>query len=207
MTITAVRTPGVRGVTIIRTDPLPAAGPAVQQAARTARFLGAITLLVVRVEVDDIFFTDVATSQVHTFGFDTTSNPVENGSIITDHVRRLPETLEIDGLIVDTPLGFPPTPIQLSRATKNFTKLLGFAKQRQPVLVATSLQIYESMLITRIVASRGVDSGSSIPVSISFREIKVAQELASISSISEAAAELGILPPTSAGPAATTPLS
>ena len=200
MSVTGSQTPGVRSVTIIRTDPLPAAGAAAEQAARGARFLAAVGLLVVRNDnLPDLLFTDVSTAQNHVFEFQATMNPVQSGATITDHVRQLPVTLSIDGLLVDTPLGFPPTPIQLSRASKNFTKLLEFARQRQPVLVATSLQIYESMLITRVTVSRDVDSGSSIPVQIDFREIQIAQQLVGLPAVAESAGAAGAIPPTNSG--------
>ena len=200
MSITAGKVPKVRSVTIIRSDPLPGAGAAVQQAARAARFVAAIGLLVVRRETPDLLFTDVSTSQTHSYEFSATTNPIQDGATVTDHVRRMPEALDVDGLIVDTPLGIlPPTPIFASRASNNFQKLLAFAQERQPVVVATSLRIYENMLITRVVAARGVDSGSSIPVSISFREIRIAQALVELPAVAEAAAAVGAIPPTQAG--------
>ena len=199
MTITTSTAPGVKSVTIIRTDPLPKAGAAVQQAARQARFLAAISLLVLRRETPDVHFFDATTSQTHTFEYEATTNPVQDGASVTDHVRRMPIELTVDGLIVDTPFGFPPVPIQQSRATRNFQKLLGFANMREPVLVATSLQIYESMIITRIVAPRDVESGSSIPIAISFREIRIAASLVELPAIAEAAGASGALPPTNAG--------
>ena len=200
MSVTAGKVPKVRGVTIIRGNPLIAGPAAAQQAARAARFVTAIGLLVIRRETPDLLFTDVSTQQTHTYEFQPTTNPIQDGGTVTDHVRRMPESLDVDGLIVDTPLGFAPiTPIFAARASNNFQKLLGFAQAREPVTVATSLRIYESMIITRVVASRDVNSGSSIPVSISFREIRVAQALIELPGVAEAAAAVGFLPPTEAG--------
>jgi len=199
MTISQQKTPQVRSVTIIRSDPLPAAGAAIQQAARATRFIAAIGLLLVRVETPDLFFADAATSQTHTYEFDATENPIQDGGEVTDHVRRRPEIFEFEGVIVDTPLGLPAPPIQASRATNNFQKLLSFAQERRPVLVATSLRVYESMLIRRIVASRDAESGSSIPIQVLFREIRIAQQLVQIPAVAEAAAALGMFPPTNGG--------
>lgn len=199
MTITQQKTPQVRSVTIIRSDPLPAAGAAIQQAARATRFIAAIGLLLVRVETPDLFFADAATSQTHTYEFEPTFNPIQDGGEVTDHIRRKPEIFTFEGVIVDTPFGLPAVPIQAARATNNFQKLLSFAQERRPVLVATSMRIYESMAITRIVAARDPESGSSIPIQVSFREIRIAQQLVQIPAVAEGAAALGFLPPTNGG--------
>ena len=209
MSISAGKVPKVRSVTIIRGLPLIGGPAAAQDAARLARFTAAIGLLIVRSDVaSDVMFTDVSTAQTHTYEFAATANPIQDGSTVTDHVRRMPEALDVEGLITDTPIGILSTPIFAGRAVNNFNRLLAFAQERQPVLVATSLRIYENMIITRVVATRGVDSGSSIPVSISFREIRVAQALVELPGVAAAAAAVGFLPPVQTGqqsPLSTTP--
>lgn len=199
MTISNNRGPGIRSVTIIRSDPLPQAGAAIQQAARATRFIAALGLLLVRVETPDLFFADAATSQVHTYEFDVTSNPIQDGGVVTDHVRRRPEMFEFEGIITDTPLGLPPVLIQQSRAIGNFQKLLSFAQERRQLLIATSLQIYDSMVITRIVVPRNADTGGAIPIQIVAKEVRIAQALVRVPAVAAAAAALGAIGPTNGG--------
>ncbi|WP_114987715.1 phage baseplate protein [Pragia fontium] len=40
---------------------------------------------------------DVVTSESHTWTADVTTNPVETGAVITDHVQLKPDSLEISG--------------------------------------------------------------------------------------------------------------
>ena len=47
---------------------------------------------------------DASISETHTDESDVTEHPVEDGSNITDHVRLLPNTFEMSGMITNTPL-------------------------------------------------------------------------------------------------------
>lgn len=196
--VTKGPSPSIRSVTIIRQDALPDAGPAVQSALRLARFTSSVAVLVTPLPTPDKFFTDVTTSQSHNFEWVATQNPVENGTTITDHVRRLPDVLTIEGLIVDTPL-FPPVPIFTNRAQKEFQKLLSFADAREPVFVATSLRIYPDMIITRIGVSRDSSTGGAVPVSLTLQEIQISSANTVQALIDEAAAAAGALPVTNGG--------
>ena len=190
--------PSIKSITIIRQDALPDAGPAVQSALRLARFAQSVALLVTPQPTPDKFFADITTSQTHQFEWDWTDNPVENGATITDHVRRIPAVLDVEGLIVDTPL-FPPTPFTANRAQANWQKLLSFANERNLVFVATSLRIYPNMGIMSLTVSRDVTSGGSIPVSISLKEIFISSTTTAQNKLDEAAAAAGALPITNGG--------
>lgn len=196
--------PSIKSVTIIRQDALPAAGPAVQSSLRLARFAQSVALLVTPSPVPDKFFTDVTTNQSHDLKWVMTKSPIENGSTITDHVRKVPDVLSITGIISDTPL-FPPSPIVANRAQREFQKLLSFAEAREPVFVATSLKIYPNMIITSIGASRDADSGGAIPVSIMMEEIQISSARTTQKLIDEAAAAAGALPVTNGGTQALIP--
>lgn len=196
--VTSGPSPGIKSVTIIRQDALPDAGPAVQSALRLARFTQSVALLVTPSPTPDKFFTDVTMSQQHTFEWAVTSNPVENGSTITDHVRKVNSPLNFDGIITDTPL-FPPSPIFANRAQKEFQKLLSFAEAREPVFVATSLKIYPDMIISRIGVTRDGSTGGAIPVSITLTPITISSSNTTVALLDELAAAVGALPITNGG--------
>lgn len=190
--------PSIKSVTIIRQDVLSGAGAGIQAAERLARFLQSVALLMIPAPSPDKSYMDVTTSQTHTFELDATENPVQNGTTITDHSRRLPDEFSCECLLVDTPL-FPPTPIQLGRANRNWEQLFGFFKAREPVFIATSIRVYPSMLLRRLVVTRETDSGSAIAVSILAREIRIAQSLVAIPLVDDGAAVAGASPATNLG--------
>lgn len=197
-TITTSEAPTVKSVTIIRQDVIAAAGQAALVAARQARFLASVALLLSPTGSGDKWRADASERQSHTFEFVPTEHPVESGSIITDHVRRLPELLSFQGWITDTPY-WPFVPIQASRALKEFDKLLAFGQERLPVFVATSLRVYESMLIRRIMVDRDASTGGAIPVQVDLQEIRIASLPVNVPLISDSAQEAGGLPTISGG--------
>lgn len=200
------QTPSIKSVTIIRQDPLPNAGPGVQALARQNRFLQSVAVLVTDVSTPDKFKADVSESQTHDFGMAVTANPVENGSFITDHVRRLQNVLSFSGLITDTPLTLIPVPIQANRAHREWTKLLAIFNEREPVFVATSLRVYPSMIIEQLTVHRTPDSGGSIPISMTLREIQIASLATNIPLTDQGAAGAGALPLDSGGTLAAVPI-
>ena len=192
------QTPSIKSVTIIRQDVLPNACPGVQAAARQARFLQSVALLLTPLLTPDKAYADVTEAQQHTFEWDATENPIQNGSTITDHVRRLPDTFDAVCVFTDTPF-FPPSPIQLNRAHREWTKLLSFAEAREPVFIATSLRIYPSMIIRRLSVARDATTGAVIRVAILAREIRVASSLLEVPLTDGDVAALGAAPITDGG--------
>lgn len=192
---------GPTSVTIIRTDPLSSLPPGLSTAERVARFSKAIALLTV---VDpfsknpDKWRADVATGQRHAERYVATQHPVEQGVDITDHVRRLPDTFDFTGLIVDTP--FIPfgiagaTPLQGNRAQQQLQRLRDLADEREPLFIATSTKIYESMILLFVGWVRMPDSGSSIPVTIKAQQVQIRSDVVGDKLVEETVAELGARP-------------
>jgi len=138
---------------------------------------------------------------------DVTSNPVENGSFITDHVRKKQDVLSVSGKITDTVLApIPPIPFQFNRAHREWTKFLSFFLAREPVFVATSVRVMSSAIIEKVRLSRTPDSGGCLPIQIQIREIQIASLLATVPLIDEAAAAAGGLPLDSGGTQAAAPI-
>lgn len=51
---------------------------------------------------------DAAISENHRYNSLVTANPIEDGSVISDHIVNLPITLDMEGRLTDTPFGFLP---------------------------------------------------------------------------------------------------
>ncbi len=70
---------------------------------------------------------DAVISENHRYNSLVTANPIENGSIVSDHVVNLPIILEMEGRFTDTPFGFLSTLIA-SSAVGALTTGLGAAQ-------------------------------------------------------------------------------
>lgn len=58
------------------------------------------------VEIGDIWI-DVSIHETHGVGAEVTDHPVESGSNIVDHIRPLPRTFSLEGLITNHPIELP----------------------------------------------------------------------------------------------------
>ncbi len=197
---------GPTSVTIIRTDPLSSLPAGLSTQERISRFVKAVSLVT---QPDpnnlnpDKWRADVAKTQKHVERYVATKHPVEQGVDITDHVRRLSDTFSFTGLIVDTPfIPFSPigaVPLQLNRAQQQLTRLRAFADEREPLFVATSTKVYESLILTMVSWDRTKESGSAIPISIKGEEVRIRADVVGDVLVEEAAAELGARPLTDGG--------
>lgn len=127
-----------------------------------------------------------------------TEHPVEQGADVTDHIRRSPETLEINGVVSNTPLvvlgrlNAERTSVVLDRARADavalsvpggdvrtraedaYNFLKGIKDQGRTVKVITTLRIYKNMAIRGIVVSRDKDTRNILDVRLSLKEIVIA---------------------------------
>ena len=101
---------------------------------------------------------DAFVKESHTFSAEITEHPVENGSVMADHVINKPFSLSIDGIISNTPM----TLVGLTAfdsavrffegesnntVTKAFEVIENLFAQRTPISIATSLKIYPDMVL------------------------------------------------------------
>jgi len=131
---------------------------------------------------------DCSVSETHNHEVDVTSHPVEDGADVSDHIRKLPVGLEINGLVTNTPVIFlaslqAPSPIwgDLKRTTDRvdaaYEKLQEIMDNGEMVDVVTSLKLYENMAITSLSVVRDVDRGNVLDCTMSLREIILAKKL------------------------------
>lgn len=129
---------------------------------------------------------DATLSEVHTSEADVTEHPVEEGANITDHIRRLPEAVEINGIVSNTPIVFlasltaesplenDVTPVT-DRAGAAYDELIRIKDQGELVTVVTTLRDYENMALTSVVVNRDAQSGNVMNAQLSLREIIIAK--------------------------------
>lgn len=123
---------------------------------------------------------DCTISEQHSGEMEVTDHPVESGTNITDHVRRKPETLTVEGIVTDTPILSESErnaagPVRKGEATRSkaaFLALRALRDSGQPVTVVTPLNTYDSMVMTSLVFPRDAETGEAIKFTAQFKEIR-----------------------------------
>jgi len=132
---------------------------------------------------------DCSLSETHSAEAEVTDHPVENGSVMSDHIRALPETVEINGMVTNTPLVYlasllAKSPVQPStiptfdRVNAAYLKLNELKNSGTLIDVVTSLRGYTDMAITSIVIVRDATTGNVLNCTVSLREVVTATSLA-----------------------------
>ena len=127
-------------------------------------------------------------SEKNSLKFRVSDHPLQDGSTISDHVHQEMQVCTIDGMFTNHPMRkleevnevkfkdeyatSEVKPTVSNTALANFEKLKLLAKQRKPVRLVCSLEIYPKMVITGIDYDRDSKSGSSIRFTITLRELK-----------------------------------
>lgn len=127
-------------------------------------------------------------SEKHSLKFRVSDHPLQDGSTISDHVHQEMQECTVEGMFTNHPLRkleevnevkfkdeyatIDVKPTVSNTALANFEKLKLLAKQRKPVRLVCSLEIYPKMVITGIDYDRDSKSGSSIRFTMTLRELK-----------------------------------
>jgi len=114
---------------------------------------------------------DLVLSENHNFNAKVTSHPIEDGSEISDHIENELENGTINGLISNFSLNT--AIITSNRAQDVFEALVALWKEKTTVTITTVLRVYENVVITSMPFMRDASQGDSLPISISFRKLRI----------------------------------
>ena len=119
---------------------------------------------------------DAVISEDHIYNSRVTSYPVEDGKIISDHIINEPETLQISGMVSDTPLSFitpfsNPFSVANSPSVNAFQRLVEIHNRRELITVITGIKVYENMAITALQVPRNLQSGQSLTFTMDFQKV------------------------------------
>lgn len=119
---------------------------------------------------------DVSINEQHEFGSRITDNPVEDGSIISDHIFNDPDVLRINAMVSDHPVKFLAGVRRLidggtAPRIDAFNKLLEMRDAKKTMTVVTGLHQYRNMIISNLRVTRNSDTGKTLNFSIDFREL------------------------------------
>lgn len=146
------------------------------------------------VMIDD-FLIDCSISENHTFESQVTEYPVESGSNISDNIRPMPITVEMECLVSNSPIGVmkdfrdtisaaPPGGGSGDDGTKPsvaiYEKLQVIRKNRKPVTIRTSIRTFERMVLKNLTIPRSGKSGDDLRFSATFQQIDTVENKRSI---------------------------
>jgi hypothetical protein len=111
---------------------------------------------------------DATLSEDHTYNSRVTSYPIENGKIISDHIINDPETVQITGIVTDTPLSILSS---FNRSISAFNRLIQIHNNRERVTVVTGIKVYTNMVMTSLQVPRNVQTGQSLTFVIELQKV------------------------------------
>jgi len=128
---------------------------------------------------------DVTLHEKHEFTSEVTEFPIEDGSVISDHVITRPEKVSITGFITNTPISFFSAVGNLitgsTPVADAYGKLREIHSTREPVTLVTGLFVYTNMILERLTIPRDRTSGDAIRFTAEFKNIvKVTSESVNI---------------------------
>jgi len=133
----------------------------------------------------------------------TTTNPLENGVLVTDHVVEQPRTFALQGIITNTPLmgaGFidglvtnvayelggvvsrvsgligSSLPSGTSRSQQGYNSLRALMLAKKTITIKTNLGDIEDLIFTSLTISQDKDSSNAILFSATFVEILIVRQ-------------------------------
>lgn len=144
---------------------------------------------------------DASLSETHTRTAKVTDNEVEDGSVISDHVRLNPKSLTINGQISDAPVSFLGLGVSgddvlgaandfadgdkgafeglVKNSRRTPAEAWGYLNQimenRTPFSVVTGLQRYENMILTSLSAPRSSKDGKSLMFNGELRQVVIVE--------------------------------
>jgi hypothetical protein len=134
---------------------------------------------------------DLFMDESHGLEFKVSEHPLQNGSVVADHVQRQLRSCTIKGMfsnhsmkeklesenrdvveIVD-PNTAEANKMTTPRAREMYMKLEALADKKEPLKLVTSLIVYPKMIITSIKSDRGKADGESVKFTMVLREIEI----------------------------------
>ena len=129
------------------------------------------------------FKFDLFIDESHGLDFKFSEHPLQDGSVITDHVTRQLRTCKISAMFTNHSVsnrlgndkeikieGYEDAVITENVALKKYEALEKLANKREPVRLVTSMIVYPKMIIKNIRTNRTAKDGESIKFTMTLSE-------------------------------------
>jgi hypothetical protein len=123
----------------------------------------------------DGYRIDVAEAEEHAFNAAITEHPLENGAVVSDHVRDTPIAVTIQGIVSDTPIGtLADERNALSLPSQEiYDKLLELRAKKEPITIETSLGTFANMVLQSLNVPRSISTGEAFKFRAAFQQIQL----------------------------------
>ena len=134
---------------------------------------------------------DLILSEDHSLNAAVTQHPVQDGSVISDHISVLPRSGTMRALISNFSLSTAEPPedeeglnelyqraessVLPNRAADAWEALKKLVENRELVQIVTSLEVYSNVALTSVRTTRDADSGDALEIEIDFEQVKIVQ--------------------------------
>jgi hypothetical protein len=130
---------------------------------------------------------DAVIKEGHELKAKVSEHPTESGASFCDHVSLEPMTLQIEGIISNTPMTF--VGLTAIRSFDNylhdrsndlavdaFKKLEAIFAKRQPISITTTLKDYDNMVLESLSFERGGGTAESLHFRATAKQIRIAKQ-------------------------------
>jgi hypothetical protein len=128
---------------------------------------------------------DASINENHSFSSNITEHPIENNSVISDHVILRPRLLHIEGTVTDTPVQFLSVLTtgslgnvggqSLSPSLQSWQTLLHLWIDRIPFDVVTGKDFYKNMIIRTVNSQANAMIGRQNKFSIELQQLQIVE--------------------------------
>lgn len=119
---------------------------------------------------------DATLSEVHDWNAKVTAFPIEDGAEISDFIANEPRTVELSGIVTDSPVVFFSfTTGTTDHVQQALSALQEIRDNRQPISIVTGLLSYENMVMQSLSIPRSPRTGQALEFTARFREIERVQ--------------------------------
>lgn len=127
----------------------------------------------------DGYDIDVFVTEEHSHECEVTELPIESGSDVSDHVRVKPDSVSVEGIVSDTPIGRvsevrqPDFDAGLMPSDAAYDYLKRLRSERRTFVVVTSRAVYDSMVFQSLNVTETADNGDILRFRAVFKQIVV----------------------------------
>jgi hypothetical protein len=111
---------------------------------------------------------DATLVEEHRYTSRVTSYPIEDGTLISDHIINEPDVVVIEGIVSDTPINILS---QFNRSITAFNSLVRIHQNREVITVVTGIKVYPNMAIVGLDVPRDIKTGQSLRFNIELQKI------------------------------------
>ena len=122
---------------------------------------------------------DITTGESHIMTNQVTEHPVESGADISDHIRRKPLQLSLNGVYSDTSISTLDKLQRTQKGEPNTISALKFFEElfekKYLVTINNRFKSYTNMAVSGITFIRGSNTGTTVGMQVNFKEISTVE--------------------------------